>query len=93
MAFPERLLSEHETLILDLRPHWIGLVLPVAVVVADSAGRLSLSLEALHHVAVAGERGVQHLDRHAAIDAYVLAFEDGAHAALADHLHDAILVV
>jgi membrane protein YdbS with pleckstrin-like domain len=31
MAFPRRLLSENEELILDLRPHWIALVGPVAV--------------------------------------------------------------
>ena len=28
MAFPRRLLADHEELILDLRPHWIALVLP-----------------------------------------------------------------
>ncbi len=31
MAFPRRLLSENEELILDLRPHWIALAGPVAV--------------------------------------------------------------
>jgi membrane protein YdbS with pleckstrin-like domain len=31
MAFPRRLLSDNEELILDLRPHWIALVGPVAV--------------------------------------------------------------
>jgi uncharacterized membrane protein YdbT with pleckstrin-like domain len=30
MGFPRRLLSEGEDLVLDLRPHWIALVLPVA---------------------------------------------------------------
>ena len=30
MGFPRRLLAEGEQLILDLRPHWIALVLPVA---------------------------------------------------------------
>jgi uncharacterized membrane protein YdbT with pleckstrin-like domain len=30
MAFPRRLLAEGEELVLDLRPHWIALVLPVA---------------------------------------------------------------
>jgi uncharacterized membrane protein YdbT with pleckstrin-like domain len=29
MAFPKRLLADHEELVLDLRPHWIALVLPV----------------------------------------------------------------
>jgi uncharacterized membrane protein YdbT with pleckstrin-like domain len=29
MAFPRRLLADHEELVLDLRPHWIALVLPV----------------------------------------------------------------
>jgi uncharacterized membrane protein YdbT with pleckstrin-like domain len=33
MAFPRRLLSENEELILDLRPHWIALVGPVAAMV------------------------------------------------------------
>src|SRR5712692_2700970 len=31
MAFPRRLLSDGEELVLDLRPHWIALALPVAV--------------------------------------------------------------
>jgi uncharacterized membrane protein YdbT with pleckstrin-like domain len=30
MAFPRRLLAEGEELIMDLRPHWIGLVMPLA---------------------------------------------------------------
>lgn len=30
MAFPRRLLAEGEEMVLDLRPHWIALVLPVA---------------------------------------------------------------
>ncbi len=30
MAFPRRLLADGERLILDLRPHWIALVIPVA---------------------------------------------------------------
>ncbi|HEX2266809.1 MAG TPA: PH domain-containing protein [Actinomycetota bacterium] len=33
MGFPRRLLAEHEQLILDLRPHWISLVLPVGATV------------------------------------------------------------
>jgi uncharacterized membrane protein YdbT with pleckstrin-like domain len=33
VAFPKRLLAEHERLILDLRPHWIALVLPAIVAV------------------------------------------------------------
>lgn len=33
MAFPRRLLADHEELILDLRPHWIALVWPVSQVV------------------------------------------------------------
>ena len=41
MAFPERLLSEDEELIYDLRPHWLTLVVPalltIAVVVAVGA--------------------------------------------------------
>jgi uncharacterized membrane protein YdbT with pleckstrin-like domain len=31
MAFPRRLLADGEQLVLDLRPHWIALVAPVAV--------------------------------------------------------------
>jgi uncharacterized membrane protein YdbT with pleckstrin-like domain len=33
MAFPRRLLADGEQLVLDLRPHWIALVPPVAVTV------------------------------------------------------------
>jgi uncharacterized membrane protein YdbT with pleckstrin-like domain len=33
MAFPKQLLADHERLVLDLRPHWIALVLPVAATV------------------------------------------------------------
>jgi uncharacterized membrane protein YdbT with pleckstrin-like domain len=34
LAFPERLLSEDEELIYDLRPHWLTLVVPVLITVA-----------------------------------------------------------
>ena len=34
MAFPERVLSEDEELIYDLRPHWLTLVVPVLLTVA-----------------------------------------------------------
>ncbi|HSO54942.1 MAG TPA: PH domain-containing protein [Actinomycetes bacterium] len=34
MAFPERLLSEDEELVYDLRPHWLTLVVPVLLTVA-----------------------------------------------------------
>jgi uncharacterized membrane protein YdbT with pleckstrin-like domain len=37
MAFPRRLLVEGEELILDLRPHWIALVMPVLATVATLA--------------------------------------------------------
>jgi uncharacterized membrane protein YdbT with pleckstrin-like domain len=30
MAFPRRLLADHEDLLLDLRPHWVGLAWPAA---------------------------------------------------------------
>ncbi|MCA1726933.1 MAG: PH domain-containing protein [Actinobacteria bacterium] len=30
MAFPRKLLADHEELILDLRPHWVALVWPIA---------------------------------------------------------------
>jgi uncharacterized membrane protein YdbT with pleckstrin-like domain len=33
MGFPTRLLADHERLVLDLRPHWIALVLPVITAV------------------------------------------------------------
>jgi uncharacterized membrane protein YdbT with pleckstrin-like domain len=33
MGFPKRLLADHEELVLDLRPHWIALMLPVVVTV------------------------------------------------------------
>ncbi|HVK30760.1 MAG TPA: hypothetical protein VM575_20665 [Nocardioides sp.] len=61
------------------------------VIIADAAGRLRFPLEALHHLGVAGEGRVQHLDRDAAIDADVLALVDGTHAALADQPVDPIL--
>jgi uncharacterized membrane protein YdbT with pleckstrin-like domain len=34
VAFPERLLSEDEELIYDLRPHWLTLVVPVLITLA-----------------------------------------------------------
>jgi uncharacterized membrane protein YdbT with pleckstrin-like domain len=34
MAFPKRLLIEGEQLVLDLRPHWIALVMPILGVIA-----------------------------------------------------------
>jgi uncharacterized membrane protein YdbT with pleckstrin-like domain len=30
MPFPRRLLADHEDLVMDLRPHWIALVMPIA---------------------------------------------------------------
>jgi uncharacterized membrane protein YdbT with pleckstrin-like domain len=33
LAFPERLLAEHEELVYDLRPHWLTLVVPVLLTV------------------------------------------------------------
>jgi uncharacterized membrane protein YdbT with pleckstrin-like domain len=38
MPFPRRLLAEGESLVLDLRPHWIALVLPVVEVVLIVVG-------------------------------------------------------
>jgi uncharacterized membrane protein YdbT with pleckstrin-like domain len=32
MPFPTRLLADHERLVLDIRPHWIALVLPVVAI-------------------------------------------------------------
>lgn len=37
MAFPTRLLVDGEELILDLRPHWIALVMPTVVAIATVA--------------------------------------------------------
>jgi uncharacterized membrane protein YdbT with pleckstrin-like domain len=37
MTFPRRLLSEGEDLVLDLRPHWIALVWPLAEIALDVA--------------------------------------------------------
>jgi uncharacterized membrane protein YdbT with pleckstrin-like domain len=33
MAFPKRLLADHERLIVDLRPHWMALAVPVLATV------------------------------------------------------------
>ena len=41
MAFPERLLAEDEELIYDLRPHWLTLVVPVAITVAVTVAVLA----------------------------------------------------
>jgi uncharacterized membrane protein YdbT with pleckstrin-like domain len=38
MGFPRRLLAEHERLVLDLRPHWVALVLPILITVLLVAG-------------------------------------------------------
>lgn len=38
MPFPRRLLAEHEDLVLDLRPHWIALVWPVAAGIVIAVG-------------------------------------------------------
>lgn len=42
MAFPRRLLADGEQLVLDLRPHWIALVPPVAVTALIVAGVVAL---------------------------------------------------
>ncbi|HYF11520.1 MAG TPA: hypothetical protein VEC09_04395, partial [Actinomycetota bacterium] len=42
MAFPRRLLVEGEELIIDLRPHWIALVLPAIATVAIFVAMLLL---------------------------------------------------
>ena len=42
MAFPTRLLIEGEELILDLRPHWIALIMPAIATVATLAVMLVL---------------------------------------------------
>jgi uncharacterized membrane protein YdbT with pleckstrin-like domain len=38
LAFPERLLSEDEELVYDLRPHWLTLVVPVLITIAVVIG-------------------------------------------------------
>ncbi|HYT79696.1 MAG TPA: PH domain-containing protein [Actinomycetota bacterium] len=38
MTFPRRLLADGEDLVLDLRPHWIALVWPLAEIALDAAG-------------------------------------------------------
>jgi uncharacterized membrane protein YdbT with pleckstrin-like domain len=48
MGFPRRLLSEGEELVLDLRPHWIALVWPVALIVLV-AGAVTAILVTLPH--------------------------------------------
>lgn len=35
MAFPRKLLNDNEVLVLDLRPHWISMVLPTLALVAS----------------------------------------------------------
>jgi uncharacterized membrane protein YdbT with pleckstrin-like domain len=42
MAFPTRLLIEGEELILDLRPHWVALIMPAVAVVVTLAVMLVL---------------------------------------------------
>lgn len=42
MAFPKRLLSTGEDLILDLRPHWIALVWPIILIALDAAAVIVL---------------------------------------------------
>jgi hypothetical protein len=38
MAFPRRLLIDGEELVLDLRPHWVALVGPIAVTILVIVG-------------------------------------------------------
>lgn len=42
MAFPKRLLADHEKLMADLRPHWIALVGPTLLTVAVIVGEILL---------------------------------------------------
>src|SRR3989442_5932239 len=49
MAFPRRLLTDGEELVLDLRPHWIALAGPVAAGVAIVAVWLVLARYLSHH--------------------------------------------
>src|SRR5207249_221415 len=45
MAFPRRLLRDGEELVLDLRPHWIALALPVFVTVVAVAAATVLTVK------------------------------------------------
>jgi hypothetical protein len=38
MPFPRRLLIENEELVLELRPHWIAIVVPAIVTILVVAG-------------------------------------------------------
>ena len=58
---------------------------------SDAACCLRLALEALRGAGVGGETGVQRLEGDAPVDADALGFVDGAHPALADEAHDAVL--
>jgi uncharacterized membrane protein YdbT with pleckstrin-like domain len=40
MAFPTKLLADHEKLVFDLRPHWIALVLPVLWTIVIAAAMI-----------------------------------------------------
>src|SRR5438270_303804 len=61
--------------------------------VIEPARRERLALEPLHRLAIAAERGVQHLDRDGAADAGVLAFVDAAHPAFTQDGIDAVAPV
>jgi uncharacterized membrane protein YdbT with pleckstrin-like domain len=37
MAFPKRLLADHERLVFDLRPHWVALVAPILWIILSIA--------------------------------------------------------
>jgi membrane protein YdbS with pleckstrin-like domain len=44
MAFPRKLLIPNETLILELRPHWVAISMPVIVAAAATIGAIWLTL-------------------------------------------------
>ncbi len=60
---------------------------------SDERRRLRLALEALDHVGLRRDAEVEHLDRHLAADADVLALVDGAHPSSPEQAHDAVLAV
>ena len=60
---------------------------------ADASGGLGFALETRDRLALLGDRGEQHLDGDAPVNARVLALVDGTHAALADQADDPVLPI
>ena len=45
MAYPRRLLNDHETVVVDLHPHWWCLVKPIALLVGAMAASIAVLLQ------------------------------------------------